>query len=383
MVKKVSVLVAMSGGVDSSVAAAMCCRQGYDVSGVFMCLGQADEKATAHPGCCNPQDARDAQEVARQLGIKFSVLDFKAEIEKVIEYFIEEYRNGRTPNPCIMCNNRLKFGKLIDYAAHSGIDYVATGHYGRICFAQNKTDVCQVTAEELANNRNGNKLLCRGVDNSKDQSYALFGIGRDNLNKVILPVGSYTKSQVRQLARQMNLPVHDKGESQEICFVPDDDYAMFITERAAELARPGPVVDTTGKVLGQHEGVFRYTIGQRRGLSIAMGTPAYVVRISAADNTVVLGSRNDLLQRKLWADKVTWLTEATPVESFVATVQIRYNHRGAAGRVTPVLNGQGEADTVMVEFEEPIAAITPGQAVVFYDREVVLGGGWISRGEKE
>jgi tRNA-uridine 2-sulfurtransferase len=381
MVKKASVLVAMSGGVDSSVAAALCCQQGYDVSGVFMCLGQAQENATAHPGCCNPQDARDAQQVARQLGIKFSVLDFQAEIEKVVEYFIEEYRNGRTPNPCIMCNNRLKFGKLIDYAANSGIDYVATGHYGRICLAHNHTDIFQLSASEVTANRHENKLLCRGIDNSKDQSYALFGIGRENLAKVILPVGSYTKSQVRQLAKQMNLPVHDKGESQEICFVPDDDYVRFITERAPQLARPGPVVDTAGNILGQHEGVFRYTIGQRRGLSIAMGTPAYVVRISAADNTVVLGSREDLQQRKLWADKVTWLIETAPAESFDANVQIRYNHRGAAGRVTPVFNDNGCADSVMVEFDEPIAAITPGQAVVFYDGEVVLGGGWISRGE--
>ena len=216
MAKKPSVLVAMSGGVDSSVAAALCCRSGYDVSGVFMGLGQAEESATSHPGCCNPQDARDARQVTRQLGVKFSVLDFQAEIEKVIEYFIEEYRNGRTPNPCIMCNNRLKFGKLIDYAASLGIDYVATGHYGRICLAGNHKDICQVTGEELYNNRHENKLLCRGVDNSKDQSYALFGIGRENLNKVMLPIGSYTKTQVRQLARQMNLPVHDKGESQEI-----------------------------------------------------------------------------------------------------------------------------------------------------------------------
>jgi tRNA-specific 2-thiouridylase len=238
-----------------------------------------------------------------------------------------------------------------------------------------------VTAEELASNCNGNKLLCRGIDNSKDQSYALFGIGRKNLNKVILPVGSYTKSQVRQLARQMNLPVHDKGESQEICFVPDDDYAGFITKRAPQFGQPGPVVDRAGNILGQHEGIFRYTIGQRRGLSIALGTPAYVVRISAADNTVVLGDRNDLLQRKLWADKVTWLTEAAPAESFGATVQIRYNHRGATGQVTPIFNDNGFADSVMVEFEEPVAAITPGQAAVFYDGEVVLGGGWISRGE--
>ncbi len=353
----------MSGGVDSSVTAGLLRGAGYDCTGVFMCLGQAAKEGGSHPGCCSPDDARDAREVADRLGIKFHVLNFQKDLEMIVNYFVQEYKRARTPNPCILCNSRLKFGKLVEFADMIGASYVATGHYARI--------------EE----REGRKWLCRGRDHGKDQSYALFGINKENLSRILLPLGEYTKIRVRELAREMNLPVHDKGESQEICFVPDDDYARLVAERLPELCKKGPVIDTHGKVLGEHEGIFRYTIGQRRGLGIALGDPAYVVRLDAQTNTVVLGDREELLQRRLWADQVNWLVEPVPTEPFAATIQIRYNHRGAPGTVTPLAATRG-GPLVRVEFEEPICAITPGQAAVFYQEDGVLGGGWIELGEK-
>ena len=408
MAKKPSVLVAMSGGVDSSVAAALLLRDGWDVTGVFMCLGIAarsdglplhdpplyglpshgsslhdspshgasphglsshdsqphsSQPSGSHSSCCSPQDAADARQVADKLGISFYILNLQRDMEPVVDYFIDEYRRARTPNPCIMCNRRLKFGKLLDYAHMIGAQYVATGHYARL----NKTTT--------------GRHLCCGIDHDKDQSYALFAVTREKFKHIMLPLGDHTKGQVRQLARQLDLPVHDKGESQEICFVPDNNYARFIAERAPELVQPGPVVDTVGKELGQHQGIFHYTIGQRRGLGIALGTPAYVVRLDAETNTVVLGARKELLQRRLWADEVNWLVEPTPSEPFEAVVRIRYNHRGAPARVTPLTQHNKPTRQVIVDFAEPISAITPGQAAVFYDGDCVIGGGWIERGQ--
>jgi len=359
MNQKSHVLVAMSGGVDSSVAAGLLLRQGYEVTGVFMCLGQAKDTNSDAKGCCSPHDAKDAAKVASILGIRFCALDFSKELEPIIDYFVEEYSRGRTPNPCIICNNQLKFGKLIEHADQIGAGYVATGHYGRI--------------DTVA----GQNRLCRALDADKDQSYALFGIGRDKLAKVLLPVGQYTKSQIRQLARDMKLPVHDKGESQEICFVPDDDYAGFVERCRPQLRQPGPVVDQSGKLLGQHDGVFHYTIGQRRGLGIAMGQPAYVIRLDAPGNTVVLGSRNDLMQKYLTTDNTCWLIDPAPREPFRAVVQIRYNHRGAPALVTPLADELGQITRVKVDFDQPVSAVTPGQAAVFYDDQLVVGGGWI------
>ena len=373
----------MSGGVDSSVAAALLGREGYECTGVFMCLGQAEKTAGAHAGCCSPEDAQDARTVADRLGIGFHVLNFQRDLQQIIDYFIDEYRHARTPNPCIECNRRLKFGKLMDYARLINADYVATGHYARI-----------VSSES-------GPRLCRALDSAKDQSYALFSIGRESLSRVLFPVGEHAKDSVRGLARQFNLPVHDKGESQEICFVPDDDYAGLIAARAPELVRKGLVVNTAGETLGEHEGIFRYTIGQRRGLGIALGEPAYVVALDAESNTVVLGSREELLKQTLWADRVSWLTDV-PSGPFPAMVQIRYNHRGARATVTPLSDDDvvgvrgvgdgtsssadrasacGSASRVRVDFQEPVAAITPGQAAVFYDeQQCVVGGGWIVDG---
>ncbi len=353
------VLVAMSGGVDSSVAAGLLVRAGYEVTGVFMCLGVAGKEEGTHQGCCSPQDARDAREVAERLGIRFSVINFEKELEEIIGYFVDEYRRARTPNPCIMCNTNLKFGKLWEYARASGIESIATGHYARI---------------------DRQYRLSRGVDRKKDQSYALFGIGRDNLSKIILPVGEFTKDQIRELAAEMKLGIEDKGESQEICFVADDDYARLVAERAPELCRRGKVLDVEGKQLGEHEGVFRFTIGQRKGLGIALGEPAYVVSLDAARNTVVLGGVQDLEQSRLEAAGINWQVEPQDREGFEAIVQIRYNHRGARGFVTPVSDESGRNSRAIVEFAEPVRAITPGQAAVFYIDNTVIGGGWIEKG---
>jgi len=364
MAKK-EVLVAMSGGVDSSVAAGLLQQEGYEVTGVFMCLGvgqkegTAQEQSRSHPGCCSPQDARDAQAVAARLGIRFHVLDFRKELEEIVAYFVSEYLQARTPNPCIVCNTRLKFGKLLDYARISGIDFVATGHYAQI--------------KEV----NGQNRLFRGVDGNKDQSYALFGMARENLEKVLLPVGQYRKAQVREWAAQMDLSVHDKGESQEICFVADDDYARLIAERAPQMCRPGKVIDTSGKVLGEHEGIYKYTVGQRRGLGIALGEPAYVVRLDAQTNTVVLGKSEAVMGWRLLATQVNWLVEPPSKGKFEALVQIRYNHRGTPAVVMPKADESGNFTMARVEFAEPVKAIAPGQAAVFYDGDMVIGGGWI------
>jgi len=367
------VLVAMSGGVDSSVAAALLQKRGYECIGVFMCLGQGLKVAesAAQPAwapspeqrCCSPQDAADAQAVARQLGIEFEVVDFRQDMDAIIRYFVEEYTRARTPNPCIQCNARLKFGKLREVAHVFDASLLATGHYARI--------------REIA----GQKSLCRAIDPSKDQSYALFAIGRDTLSQVLLPDGEYAKPQICQIARDMNLPVHDKGESQEICFVPQDDYAGFVAKHCPAVVRPGNILDISGKIIGRHEGIYQYTIGQRRGLGVAMGEPAYVVRLDAKANTVVLGSRQELMQYRLIADGVQWLIDPAPEYPFDAVVQIRYNHRGAPAKVIPVADDSGGCTQVQVEFEQPVPAITPGQAAVFYEGDRVLGGGWIEKGE--
>lgn len=354
--KAPSVLVAMSGGVDSSVAAALLLERGYHVQGVFMHVGQArggTDEIQAGQAAEN-----DARRVADHLGIELHVVDMRSDMAGVIQYFIDEYRRGRTPNPCVMCNRHLKFGALLDLSRRHGLDHFTTGHYARV--------------EPIE----GAVRLRRGLDWDKDQSYALFVIRPQFLPRVILPLGAFNKTEVREIAKARGLPIHAKQESQEICFVPDDDYITFVEQHAPDLAQPGQVVDTSGKVLGEHQGVFRYTIGQRRGLGIALGEPAYVVRLDATEHTVVLGGKDDLMQSHLLAKNVNWLVDPVPTEPFEATVQIRYNHRGAAAQVVP------QADqTVEVCFASTVPAITPGQAAVFYDEhQAVIGGGWIDRG---
>ncbi len=353
------VIVAMSGGVDSSVAAALLKRQGYSVTGVFMCLGTAGGADAGSRGCCSPQDAADARRVADMLGIELYVLNLADDFEPIIEDFADQYARGCTPNPCVLCNSRLKFGKLIRHADSLGIAHVATGHYARL--AQRDALPC----------------IARAAASGKDQSYALFAVARQNLARMLLPLGEIqSKARVREIARELGLLVHDKPDSQEICFAPDDDYVQVLAARRPDALRPGDVIDTQGRVLGRHDGYARFTIGQRKGVRIAGAGPRYVVDIDPATATVTLGTRDELQRTHLWAGGANW---HVPVAgSFRATVKIRYNHAGAAATVTVT-----SPDRFEVQFDEPVLAVTPGQAAVVYDGDVLLGGGWIAKNSSE
>jgi tRNA-specific 2-thiouridylase len=353
------ILVAMSGGVDSSVAAHLLKEAGYEPLGVFMCAGLAEPSPMGGPQrCCSPDDSADARRVAMRLGFPFSVLDFSEDFDRLIDHFCEEYGRGRTPNPCILCNRDLKFGRLLDYADAMGVPCVATGHYARVEFEA------------------GRWRLKRGLDRAKDQSYFLFAIAPDRLERVRLPLGEMTKDQVRRLARDAGLPVHDKAESQEICFVRGT-VGELVRERRPDLVRPGPVLDLEGHELGRHAGIVNFTVGQRRGLGIAVGEPRYVVAIRAADAAVIVGPAEALRLGGLVAEEVVW-HEPVPAEPIRAEVQIRYRHAAAPAWITrldPAPDGGGRAK---VRFDEPQPAVTPGQAAVFYRGDRVLGGGWIA-----
>jgi len=347
------VIVAMSGGVDSAVAAALLVDDGYDVTGVFMCLGRAGGADTASRGCCSPADAADARRVADALRIDLFVLDLADAFEPLIADFAAEYAAGRTPNPCIHCNTHIKFGRLLQRADSLGADYVATGHYARIVEHDNRP------------------AIARGVARDKDQSYALFGISREALGRILLPVGEIEdKRTVRSIARDLGLPVHDKPDSQEICFAPDDDYISILASLRPEALTPGDIVDSSGRVLGRHDGYGRFTIGQRRGLRVAAGVPMYVTRIDPATATVTIGPRDEVMSRRLTAGGANWQGDLP--RNLSATVQIRYNHAGAPAEVH--FTGP---DTFEAEFLEPLGAVTPGQAAVVYDDNRLLGGGWI------
>jgi tRNA-specific 2-thiouridylase len=350
------VVLAMSGGVDSSVAAWLLVRQGYDVIGLFMRTGvhgPEDERAAHKKGCCSAADAGDARRVADLLDIPFYALDFEADFERIIDYFADEYLAGRTPNPCVVCNNWLKFGKLWSYGKQLEADFVATGHYARLI------------------PRNGAFELHRGEDAAKDQSYVLFGLRQSLLPHLLFPIGRFCKEEVRDLARQAGLPVSEKPDSVEICFVPDGDHGALIRRRRPKRVAAGKIVDTRGTVLADHDGIENFTIGQRKGMGFAAGERRYILKIIAAENQVVVGSREELLANGLIASGVNWLTE-TPSESLACTAKIRYRH--AAAPATVRVFGENGA---RVEFEQAQSAITPGQAVVFYDGSRVLGGGWI------
>jgi tRNA-specific 2-thiouridylase len=377
------VLLAMSGGVDSSVAAALLQRAGHDVVGVFMRLGSPGEsfdeleRADAcpavrpggavslkigHQGCCSINDAADARLVAAKLGIPFYVVNFKKDFGRIIDYFVGEYNAGRTPNPCVRCNDWLKFGKLHDYARQIDAEFVASGHYAR------------VEADGA-----GGFALRRGVDLDKDQSYVLFGAPRERLAHMLLPVGGMRKADVRAAARELALPVFDKPDSQEICFVPDNDYAGLVARRTPDAVRPGTIVDLSGRILGQHAGHQHFTVGQRKGLGIAAGEPIYVVSKDAASNTVTVGPREALLATGCAASDCNWLVDA-PSGWTQCTAKIRYNAepvpaemRAVAGTSVP---GAAQPD-LEVRFAEPQPAVAPGQAVVCFDGERVLCGGWI------
>jgi tRNA-specific 2-thiouridylase len=363
------VVLAMSGGVDSSVSAYLLREQGYDVIGLFMRSGAAEETACAtdagplaivqpgshKQGCCSASDAADARRVADLLDIPFHALNFRDAFGRIKDYFADEYLAGRTPNPCVMCNNWLKFGKLWDFARQVGADKIASGHYARL----------------VTNPNDRRPALVRGVDSDKDQSYVLFGLDRDLLEHVLFPVGSYDKHQIRDIARTACLRVADKPDSQEICFVPDHDYAGFIRRYRGDCDTSGELVDTTGQVVGRHDGFEQFTIGQRRGLGVAFGAPRYVVAVRPEARQVVIGTRDELARTELEADRLNWLSDEPPDE-FACTAQIRYLHTAAQAHVEKL-----EADRIRVSFADPQFGIAPGQAVVLYEGDRVLGGGWI------
>ena len=358
--RKPKVIVAMSGGVDSSVAACLLHEQGYDVTGLFMRTGVHEEEPVEascvpdrHRGCCSAADASDARAVAGRLGVPFFALNFKEQFDQIIDYFADEYTRGRTPNPCVMCNEHLKFGRLADYGAAAGADFVATGHYARI-------------------GRHGEDYrLLRGVDSVKDQSYVLFGIAREMLSRTLFPLGELTKEQVREEARRFGLAVSEKPDSVDICFVPDRAYARVVRERRPEAFVPGSIVNEEGREIGRHEGIPSFTIGQRRGLGVAVGLPIYVTYIDSQTHTITVGPKQSLAHGRLRASRVRWLTDL-PAEPFRAFVQIRYSHKAAPAVVTPIA-----PDQIEVAFDDPQNAVTPGQAAVIYNGDTVLAGGWI------
>jgi tRNA-specific 2-thiouridylase len=350
------VVLAMSGGVDSSVAAWLLKQQGHEVIGLFMRTGvheTADSRRDHKKGCCSAIDAGDARRVADRLDIPFYALDFEREFDRVLDYFADEYLAGRTPNPCVVCNSWLKFGHLWDYARQLEADHIATGHYARILGSGAEAE-----------------LHC-AVDPEKDQSYFLYGLRSEVLPHLLFPIGSYRKDEVRILARKAGLAVADKPDSVEICFVPDGDHASLVRRRRPDQATAGHYVDTTGNILGNHDGIERFTIGQRKGLGVALGERRYVLKIVPGVNDVVLGDRDELLASGLIASKVNWMM-TPPAAARSCLAKIRYRHTPAPATVTRQSDGD-----VRVEFASPQSAVTPGQAVVFYDGDHVLGGGWI------
>ncbi len=350
----------MSGGVDSSTAAALLQQQGFDVVGVTLKLWPQDCLSRAEDKCCGPQAVTDARAVCHRLGVPFYLVDEAEEFQRqVIEYFAAEYRAGRTPNPCVMCNEKLKFGTLLARARKLGAGFVATGHYARV--------------ERDATS--GRTLLRRGRDPRKDQSYFLFSLRQEQLARSLFPLGELTKTDAREVARERQLKTAEKEESMEICFVPDNDYGRFL--RQANLVAPhrGEIVDPAGRVLGHHDGIEFFTIGQRKGLGIAAPKPLYVLELDPARNRVVVGDDDTaLLREELAVERCNWIPFDTPPGALEVTAKIRYNHAGTPATVTPLADGAAR-----VRLHTPQRAVTPGQACVFYQDDLVVGGGWIAR----
>ena len=356
--EKKKVVVGMSGGVDSSVAAWLLKNQGYDVIGVTMQIWQDEEEAVMeeHGGCCGLSAVDDARRVAAALDIPYYVMNFKKEFkENVIDYFIDDYLHGRTPNPCIACNRYVKWESLLKRSLDIGAEYIATGHYARV--------------EKLSN---GRYAIRNSATAAKDQTYALYNLTQDQLSKTLMPVGEYTKDQIRAMADEIGLLVAHKPDSQDICFVSDGDYASYIEENSDVKITPGNFVLSDGTVVGKHKGIIHYTVGQRKGLGLSLGHPVFVLEIRPKTNEVVVGSNEESMSRYVRADQVNFMTVEDLTEPKRVWAKIRYNHRGAWCTVEKT----GE-DEILCTFEEPQRAITPGQAVVLYDGEYVLGGGTI------
>ena len=366
------VVLAMSGGVDSSVAAHLLCEAGHDVIGVFMRHGERVETACdAQPGdpllpvvnakshkqgCCSAEDAEDGRRVADKLGIPYYALNLADDFARIIDYFVDEYSAARTPNPCVVCNIWLKFGKLFDYADSVGAEYVATGHYAQLMPA--------ASAGELP-------ALVRGVDEDKDQSYVLFGVEPQRLKRMMLPVGGFRKPEIRRMAAEIGLRVAEKKDSQEICFVAPGEHPEFVRERRGTHDTAGEIVTTDGTVVGTHDGFESFTIGQRKGLAVAMGSPRYVVRLERDTRRVVIGEHEELACRELTANRTNWLVDP-PSQPRRCEAMIRYNSRAYAATVTALADNR-----LQITFDEPQFGVAPGQAVVCYDGSRVLGGGWI------
>lgn len=352
------VVVGLSGGVDSSVAAYLLKQAGHEVIGVTMQIWQEEENSIQEEngGCCGLSAVEDARRVAAMLEIPYYVMNFRSEFkEAVIDYFVAEYKAGRTPNPCIACNRYVKWESLYQRAREIGADCIATGHYSQIVKLPN-----------------GRYALQKSVTDAKDQTYALYNLTQEQLEHTMMPVGAYSKDEIRKIAEEIGLLVANKPDSMEICFVPDDDYASFIEDYTGESFPEGNFVNTAGEVLGKHKGIIHYTVGQRKGLGIALGARAFVKEIRPETNEVVLATNEELFSDTVYADRVNFMSIPNLTEPLEVVAKIRYNHKGAKAVISMV-----DDDLLMVKFEEPQRAITPGQAVVLYDGDVVVGGATI------